>query len=96
MTLEANATTLLRLLHATAAAATAGAFAADMTGLNILGQAALAKELLEIEAAGDRARAEAWFAKYDKMPAELRTALDGIKDVPVDVDPLIPFAEGVR
>jgi Peptidase family M49 len=58
--------------------------------------AALAKELLEIEAAGDRARAEAWFAKYDKMPAELRTALDGIKDVPVDVDPLIPFAEGVR
>ena len=31
--------------------------------------AALAKELLEIEATGDRARAEAWFAKYDKMPA---------------------------
>jgi len=30
----------------------------------------LAKELLVIEATGDRSRAEAWFAKYDKMPAE--------------------------
>ena len=26
------------------------------------------KTLLEIEATGDRARAEAWFAKYDRMP----------------------------
>ena len=30
--------------------------------------AQLAKELLEMEAKGDRARAEAWFAKYDTMP----------------------------
>ena len=30
-----------------------------------------AKELLEQEATGDRARAEAWFAKYDRMPAAL-------------------------
>ena len=37
----------------------------------------LAKELLEQEATGDRARAEAWFSKYDKMPAELKAALDG-------------------
>jgi hypothetical protein len=58
--------------------------------------AALAKELLEIEATGDRARAEAWFAKYDQMPAELRTALDAAKNVPVDVDPLVPFREGVK
>lgn len=58
--------------------------------------AALAKELLEIEATGDRARAEAWFAKYDKMPADLRAALEGVKDVPVDVDPLVPFHEGVE
>jgi hypothetical protein len=58
--------------------------------------AALAKELLEIEATGDRARAEAWFAKYDQMPAELRTALDAAKGVPVDVDPLVPFREGVK
>jgi len=58
--------------------------------------AALAKELLEIEATGDRSRAESWFAKYDKMPAELKSALEAAKDLPVDVDPLVPFAEGVR
>ena len=58
--------------------------------------AALAQELLEIEASGDRARAEAWFAKYEHMPAELRTALEAVKDVPVDIDPLVPFAEGAR
>ena len=58
--------------------------------------ASLAKELLEIEATGDRARAEAWFNKYDKMPADLRSALDAANNVPVDIDPLIPFKEGVQ
>jgi len=58
--------------------------------------ARLAKELLEIEATGDRARAEAWFAKYDKMPAELHTALEAASDLPVDIDPLNPFREGVE
>ncbi|HEV7573189.1 MAG TPA: Zn-dependent hydrolase [Thermoanaerobaculia bacterium] len=58
--------------------------------------AALAKELLEIEATGDRARAEGWFNKYDKMPADLRGALDAANNVPVDIDPLIPFREGVQ
>jgi hypothetical protein len=58
--------------------------------------AALAKELLTIEATGDRARAEAWFAKYDKMPAELQNALQAAKDVPVDIDPLVAFREGVE
>lgn len=53
--------------------------------------AKLAHELLEIEATGDRARAEAWFAKYDKMPAELASALAVIKDVPVDIDPQFDF-----
>jgi len=56
----------------------------------------LTKELLEIEATGDRARAEAWFARYDKMPADLRAALERAKDVPVDIDPLVPFREGVQ
>jgi len=48
----------------------------------------LAKELLEIEATGDRNRAEQWFKKYDSMPAALKSALAGIKDVPVDIDPV--------
>jgi hypothetical protein len=58
--------------------------------------AALAKGLLEIEATGDRARAESWFARYDKMPAELRSALDAARDVPIDIDPRIAFPEGVE
>ena len=58
--------------------------------------AALAKELLEQEAAGNRARAEAWFAKYDRMPQSLATVLAAANDVPVDVDPIFSFAEPVR
>ena len=58
--------------------------------------AALAKELLEEEASGDRARAEAWFAKYEAMPSGLRRALAAADDVPVDIDPRVPFPEGVR
>src|SRR5947209_10440582 len=57
--------------------------------------AAVAKELLEIEATGDRMRAESWFARYDKMPADLRAALAAASVVPVDFDPLVPFREGV-
>jgi hypothetical protein len=53
--------------------------------------AQLAKELLRMEAAGDRAGAEAWFNRYDKMPAELAEALKSIKDVPVDIEPKFWF-----
>jgi hypothetical protein len=53
----------------------------------------LAKELLEIEATGDRSRAEKWFAKYDAMPAELKTSLDAASDLPVDIDPVFSFRE---
>src|SRR5262249_19948699 len=56
----------------------------------------LAKELLEKEATGDRARTEAWFNKYDKMPADLKAALDAGTDVPVDVDPIFSFPEPVQ
>jgi hypothetical protein len=55
--------------------------------------ATLAKELLEQEATGDRARAEAWFARYDKMPPALAQALAAARDVPVDVDPVFSFPE---
>lgn len=56
----------------------------------------LAKELLQQEATGDSARAEAWFKKYDKMPAGLKSALDAAKDVPVDVDPVFAFKDNIR
>src|SRR3954452_18610013 len=60
-----------------------GAISRDAQGLYVIDYvkipgalASLTKELLEIEATGDRARAEAWFARYEKMPAELRSALE--------------------
>jgi hypothetical protein len=55
--------------------------------------AKLAKELLEIEAAGDRNRAENWFKKHGTMPPELKTALQAVQDSPVDVDPVFSFPE---
>jgi hypothetical protein len=58
--------------------------------------ASLAKELLEIEATGDRARAENWFKKYDVMPAELTAALKSASSVPVDIDPVFSFKDEVR
>ncbi len=57
---------------------------------------ALAKELLEQEATGDRARAEAWFKKYDLMPEELTASLQKAGAVPVDVDPIFSFPENVK
>ena len=47
-------------------------------------------------AGSDRARADAWFNKYDKMPADLKTALAAARDVPVDVDPQFSFPETVE
>jgi hypothetical protein len=58
--------------------------------------AALAKELLEQETTGDRARVEAWFAKYGSMPPELTKALEAASDVPVDIDPIFAFPEPMR
>ena len=56
----------------------------------------LAKELLDIEATGDRIRAEHWFRKYDVVPAELQASLRAAVKVPVDVDPIFSFPEKVK
>jgi hypothetical protein len=58
--------------------------------------ASLAKELLEIEATGDRARAEAWFKKYDVIPPELTNELKKVSDVPVDLDPTFSFPDKIE
>src|SRR5262249_35586459 len=55
--------------------------------------AQISKELLEIEATGDRARAENWFRQYDPMPPELKSALEKTNDIPVDIDPVSSFPE---
>jgi hypothetical protein len=49
--------------------------------------AALNRELLEIEAAGDRPRAEQWFARYASPPPALRAALESSREIPVDIFP---------
>jgi hypothetical protein len=57
----------------------------------------LAKELLEIEATGDRRRAENWFQKYGSMPEDLKAALKKkTSDIPVDVDPIFAFKRTVK
>jgi len=58
--------------------------------------ASLAKELLEMEASGDRARAESWFGKYQAMPSELQSALQAVKNVPVDIEPVFSFPEPIE
>ena len=58
--------------------------------------ASLAKELLSMEATGNRARAEGWMSKYGTMPAALQAALSKTGSVPVDVDPITSFGENVR
>jgi hypothetical protein len=58
--------------------------------------AVLAKELLEIEAAGDAARAERWFRQYRGVPPELDLALRSIEDIPVDIDPVFSFRDRVE
>ena len=56
----------------------------------------LAKELLTMEATGDRERAENWFKKYDVMPVELRGTLKAAASVPVDIDPVFSFKEEIK
>ncbi len=56
----------------------------------------LTKELLQIEATGDRQRAENWFKKYDQMPDELKAALKTTENIPVDIDPVYAFPERVK
>ncbi|HVT15657.1 MAG TPA: Zn-dependent hydrolase [Thermoanaerobaculia bacterium] len=58
--------------------------------------AALTREVLQTEATGDRARAEAWFKKYGAMPAGLQSDLAATADIPVDLDPQGSIPEGVE
>jgi hypothetical protein len=53
--------------------------------------ASLSKELLTIEATGDRQRGEAWFNRYDKMPDELAEAMKAAAKLPVDIWPNFSF-----
>ena len=56
----------------------------------------LAKELLQQEATGDRARTAAWFAEYALLPDHLKQALARVSDIPVDIQPKYSFREEIR
>jgi len=58
--------------------------------------ATLSKELLEMEATGDRARVETWFVKYSAMPSDVKAALNTVADVPVDITPNFSFPQRVE
>ena len=72
-----------------------GKYAIDY-GLIPAAVADLARELLDMEAKGDRQRAEDWFRKYDVMPAELKAALQTASAVPVDIDPVFSFKPKIK
>ena len=57
---------------------------------------ALTAQLLKLEATGDSRGAEAWFARYDKMPPALASALKSVKDVPIDIDPVFSYPDAPR
>ena len=57
---------------------------------------ALARELLQQEATGDRARTAAWFAKYAVLPDHLKQAFTRVSDIPVDIQPKYSFPEEIR
>jgi hypothetical protein len=48
----------------------------------------LAGKALEIERAGDRAAAEALFAKYGSVPADLQKDLESLRNVPIEIEPV--------
>jgi hypothetical protein len=73
----------------------AGRYAIDFAKMPVA-LTSLAKELLQMEATGDRARTEAWMTKYDRMPAELKAALAKTTNIPVDVNPIFSFKDDVR
>jgi hypothetical protein len=56
----------------------------------------LAREMLEIEATADRARAETWFSIYADVPLEVESTLATAADVPVGLEPRDGFGDEVR
>jgi len=49
--------------------------------------ASLTRELLAMEATGDRLRAEQWFARYGSVSSPLRASLESTRDIPLEIFP---------
>ena len=56
----------------------------------------LAKELLQMEATGDRAKAEGWFKKYGTAPEGLKVTLRAVSDLPLEIEPIFSFKQSVK
>lgn len=56
----------------------------------------LTRELLQMEAAGDRAKAESWLKKYGVVPEGLKVTLKAASDLPLEIDPVFSFKQSVR
>ena len=52
----------------------------------------LTRELTLLQANADYDEAASWVKKYGQVPPAMRTILDALKDIPVDVDPVYPVA----
>ncbi len=53
----------------------------------------LTRELLTIEAEGSYTKAKAMLDKYSVIRPEMKGALERLKDVPVDIEPIFPLAK---
>jgi hypothetical protein len=53
----------------------------------------LTHELLTVEAEGSYEKAKAMLDKYSVIRPEMQGALDSLKDVPVDIEPIFPLAK---
>lgn len=51
----------------------------------------LCHDLTMLQANGDYDAAKAWVEKYGAVPPAMRTILDSLTDIPVDVDPVYPL-----
>ena len=52
----------------------------------------LATEILMIQARGDYPGAQRLVERYGAVHPAMRTALDSLADIPVDIDPVYPLA----
>lgn len=83
------------LEHAALAQAADGRYAIDFAVMPAT-IVSLDEKLLMFEANGDRAGVEAWFAKYDVMPAALTKALESTSDIPIDITPKFELSSEAR
>ena len=49
-----------------------------------------------IQGTGDYLKAVSFIRQYGEMPEEIKTSLENLKDVPVDIFPIFKFAESIK